>query len=70
MARTKKKEVVEVAEVVAEPVQEVIAPAPKVVTLQDATFISVNGARPVKYPAGTYEVSDEIYTVLNNSGRI
>lgn len=70
MARAKKKDVVEVAEVVSESVPEVIAPAPKVITLKDATFISINGARPVKYPAGTYEVSDEIYTVLNNSGRI
>ena len=68
MARIKKKEVVVAPE---ESVQEVVvAREPKVITLKDATFISVNGGRPVKYPAGTYEVSDEIYTVLSNSGRI
>ena len=66
MARIK-KQTVQVEEA---PVEEVAPVAPKIVTLQDATFISVNGGRPVKYPAGTYEVSDEIFTVLNNSGRI
>ena len=66
MARIK-KQIVQVEEV---PVESVASVVPKIVTLQDATFISVNGGRPVKYPAGTYEVSDEIYTVLSNSGRI
>lgn len=53
---------------VIDPVAEV---EPKyIVTLKDATPVSVNGSRPIKYPAGTYEVSFEVYTVLVNSGRI